>query len=91
LAGKDVAIVKEVDAKKEAFPGEAAWQVIAGAEKVYVAAGKKIIEFAPATADKEVMIKKITGPSGNLRAPTLRLGRIFYIGFHPEMYEKITG
>ncbi len=80
-----------MDAKKEAYPGEAAWQVIAGAEKVYVAAGKKIIEFAPATADKEVMIKKITGPSGNLRAPTLRLGKTFYVGFHPEMYEKITG
>jgi hypothetical protein len=68
-----------------------AWQVIAGAEKVYVAAGKKIIEFDPAGVDKEVMLKKITGPSGNLRAPALRLGNIFYIGFHPEMYNKITG
>ena len=80
-----------MDAKKEAYPGEAAWQIIAGAEKVYVAAGKKIIEFAPAAADKEVMLQKITGPSGNLRAPTLRRGKIVYIGFHPEMYEKITG
>jgi len=80
----------EVDAKKEAFPGEAAWQVIAGAEKVYVAAGKKILEFTPATADKELMLKKITGPSGNLRAPALRRGKIFYIGFHPEMYEMLA-
>jgi hypothetical protein len=80
-----------VDAKKESFSGEAAWQVIAGAEKVYVAAGKKIIEFDPADADKEAMLKKITGPSGNLRAPTLRLGKVFCIGFHPEMYEKIMG
>ena len=67
----------EVDAKKEAFPGEAAWQVIAGAEKVYVAAGKKILEFTPASGDKELMLKKITGPSGNLRAPTLRRGKTF--------------
>ncbi len=89
--GKNVSIVKEVDAKKEAYPGEAAWQVIAGAEKVYVAAGKKIIEFDPAGADKGLMLKKITGPSGNLRAPALRLGKVFYIGFHPEMYEKMTG
>jgi len=80
----------EVDAKKEAFPGEAAWQVIAGAEKVYVAAGKRILEFTPATADKELMLKKITGPSGNLRAPALRRGKIFYIGFHPEMYEMLA-
>ena len=80
----------EVDAKKEAFPGEAAWQVIAGAEKVYVAAGKKIVEFTPASADKELMLKKITGPSGNLRAPSLRRGKIFYIGFHPELYEMLA-
>jgi hypothetical protein len=80
-----------VDAKKESFPGEAAWQVIAGADKVYVAVGKKIIEFNPAAADRELMMKKITGPSGNLRAPTLRLGQTFYIGFHPEMYKKIKG
>lgn len=79
-----------MDAKKEAFSGEAAWQVIAGAEKVYVAVGKKILDFDPSRADKDIMLKKITGPSGNLRAPTLRLGKVFYIGFHPEMYEKIS-
>lgn len=89
--GKNVSIVKEVDAKKQTYPGEAAWQVIADAEKVYVAAGKKILEFDPAGADKEAMLKKMTGPSGNLRAPTLRQGKVFYIGFHPEMYAKIVG
>jgi hypothetical protein len=85
-----VSIDIEVDAKRQVFPGEAAWQVIAEAEKVYVASGKKIIQFDPADADKQVMLKKITGPSGNLRAPTLRFGKIFFIGFHPQMYDNIT-
>lgn len=89
--GKNVSIKNETDAKKQAFPGDTAWQVIADAEKVYVASGKKIIEFQPGEVDKEVMLKKITGPSGNLRAPALRLGNIFYIGFHPGMYEKMLG
>lgn len=57
---------------------------------MYVAAGKKVIEFVPAATEKDVMLKKITGPSGNLRAPTLRLGNVFYVGFHPEMYGMIT-
>jgi len=26
------------------------------------------------------------GPSGNLRAPTYRVGRTFVIGFNPELY-----
>lgn len=84
-------IVSEVDARKQSFPGDEAWQVIAGAEKVFVAAGKKIIEFDPTMADKALMQKKITGPSGNLRAPTLRLGKVFYVGFHPEMFERFVG
>ncbi len=64
--------------------------MIADAEKVYVAAGKKIIDFDPAIADKQLMLKKIIGPSGNLRAPAIRVGKVFYIGFHPEMYEMIV-
>ena len=83
-------IVEEVDAKKVSYQGDLAWQVIAGAEKVFVASGKKIIEFAPATADREAMLKKITGPSGNLRAPTLKRGGLFFIGYTPELYELAT-
>lgn len=84
-------IATEVDAKKQSFQGDTAWQVIAAADKVFVAAGKKVIEFDPTTADKQLMQKKITGPGGNLRAPTLRLGKVFYVGFHPEMYQRIVG
>ncbi len=36
------------------------------------------------------MLAKITGPSGNLRAPALRRGKVFYIGFHPAMYEELA-
>ncbi len=28
------------------------------------------------------------GPSGNLRAPTFRLGNHYLVGFNPEMYEQ---
>lgn len=64
--------------------------MIADAKRVFVASGKKIIEFAPAGADKETLLKKIIGPSGNLRAPTLRKGDVFYIGYNPDLYEKIV-
>lgn len=80
----------EVNAKQEIFNGEEAWGVIAGASKVYVASGKKIIEFDPATADKEEMLKKITGRTGNLRAPALKRGNTFYIGYNVEMYDSLS-
>lgn len=75
-----------MNAKKHTYSGEKAWELVAGSRKVYVASGKKIIEFDPATADKEEMLKLITGRSGNLRAPTVKRGNNFYIGFNADMY-----
>jgi len=54
-----------------------------------VASGKKIVEFEPDTANKEDMLKKITGRTGNLRAPTLKCGNIFYVGYNTDMYEQL--
>lgn len=89
MAGGKAQIKEEVDAKKRSYPQEDAWQVIAGADKVVVAVGKKTVEFDPKSADREEMLKKITGPSGNLRAPTLKIGRVYYVGFHPQLYEGL--
>ncbi len=86
---KGFSIKTDVNAKTQPLPDEKAWQLIADANKVYVASGSKIIEFDPATADKTAMLKLITGRSGNLRAPSLKLGNDFYIGYNTEMYEQI--
>lgn len=82
-------IAVEEDARKKSYPGEAAWQLLAEGEKVYVAVGRKVEEFNPATADRELFLKKVVGPSGNLRAPTLRAGQVFYVGYHPELYKNL--
>jgi len=86
---KGISVESEVNAKSEAFNGAEAWNLIAAADKVYVASGKNIIEFNPATADKEEMLQKITGRTGNLRAPALKRGNIFYIGFNTAMYDQL--
>ena len=82
-------IAVEEDAKKHSYPGEAAWQLLVEAKKVYVAVGKKVMEFDPTTADRDLFLKKVIGPSGNLRAPALRVGKVFYIGYHPDMYKNL--
>ncbi len=63
--------------------------MVAGAAKIYVASGKKTLEFDPATASKEELLKKITGRTGNLRAPTLKVGDTFFVGFNAEIYEEL--
>lgn len=89
MSEKKVEIAVEEDARKQSYPGEAAWQLLSGAEKVYVAVGRNVEEFDPATVDRDLLLKKVMGPSGNLRAPTLRQGRVMYVGFHPEMYASL--
>lgn len=87
LEEKNILIKTEVNAKNQIYAGEEAWNVIAGAETIYVANGRNIIEFCPATADKDELLKKITGRTGNLRAPTLKSGGVFYIGYNDDMYK----
>lgn len=83
-------IAVEEDARKKTYPGEAAWQVLAEGEKVVVAVGKKVMEFDPRAADRQLLLSKVIGPSGTLRAPTLRRGKVVYVGYHPEMYENLV-
>lgn len=86
---KNVAIETEVDAKKETFMDEDVWKLVQNAEKIVVASGQKTLEYAPGLADKEELLKKITGRTGNLRAPTLKIGNVYYVGFNVGMYENL--
>ena len=54
-----------------------------------MASGRKILEYVPKDADKEEMLGKVSGRTGNLRAPSLRIGDTYYIGFNQELYEMI--
>lgn len=80
---------EEVDAKKEVITSEDVWPVLSAAETVYIASGKKTLEFTPSNNNKDELIKKATGRTGNLRAPTVRRGELLYVGFNQEMYNKL--
>ena len=53
--------------------------------------GKKRQEWNPNSDDKATILKDVIGPSGNLRAPTWRIGNEFVVGFNPELYEEVFG
>jgi hypothetical protein len=80
-----------VDAKKERIGEKAAVALARTAHKVVVARGKKVLSFdmrkdPPAAAGLAAVIM---GPSGNLRAPTLRIGTTLVVGFHEEAYDGL--
>ncbi len=80
---------EEVNAAKDTLKRDQVWDILADAEKIYVTAGKKIIEFEPESARKEDLLKRATGRTGNLRAPTLKRDGIYYIGYNDELYETL--
>ncbi len=51
-----------------------------------MAKGKKVQRFTEVAQHKEAILKGAMGPSGNLRAPTLRSGNDVVIGFNDELY-----
>lgn len=76
------------DAGKQRFDADQAWELLKEAESVTIAKGKKFQKFVPATDGREAVLKGAMGPSGNLRAPTYRVGKAFVIGFNPELYDQ---
>ena len=66
---------------------------MAEAQKLYAARGKKVVEVDLRSTDltQQELKKLVLGPTGNLRAPTLRKGKTLIVGFHPEMYADVFG
>jgi arsenate reductase-like glutaredoxin family protein len=62
-------------------------------KEVYAAKGKKVVRF-DLKKDKpgdDELAKVLLGPTGNLRAPALRMGKTLVVGFDTETYERVFG
>jgi hypothetical protein len=59
---------------------------------VIVAKGKKVQVFdMTAPPDDDTLVSAMLGPTGNLRAPTLRRGNTLLVGFGEPAYEQELG
>ena len=88
---KGVILDQVVEARKEKIDGDTAWKLLSGAKKLVVGRGKKSVVFDPATDDREEILKVCTGRTGNLRAPTLKIGDLILVGYNDEMYATYLG
>ena len=61
------------------------------ASKVIVAKGKKVSEFSPAGKAPKACVDAMLGPTGNLRAPCLKVGKTLVVGFNAEAYSEVLG
>lgn len=81
------------DASKERQGPEAALKLARAVDRVVVAKGQKVVIFDMRTdaPDDDALLAHLLGPSGNLRAPTLRRGKTLLVGFNDEAYARELG
>lgn len=60
---------------------------------MYAAKGKKVVQvdLKKDELSTEEQLKLVLGPTGNLRAPTLKVGKKLVVGFNEDMYTDVLG
>lgn len=79
------------DARKETITGQRALELVRDVDELYAARGKKVV-YLDLKRDKpnaDTLAALLIGPTGNLRAPTLRKGRTLIVGFDEATYRKL--
>ena len=86
-------MTEEVDAKKATIKGDAALRVLEGVDEVYAAKGKQVVhlDLRRSKPPRAELLGVLLGPTGHLRAPTLRKGRTLIVGFDEATYKRLLG
>jgi hypothetical protein len=64
-------------------------ELAANASTVIVCKGKKVTTFEVAGPPGDDIVDAMLGPTGNLRAPALRVGKTVLVGFNEEQYQGV--
>ena len=61
------------------------------ADTIFAAKGKRVvhIDLRKDKPDRDALLGVLLGPTGNLRAPTVRIGRTLLVGFDEGMYKSL--
>lgn len=91
LADKRIETVELVDARKTRLTLKDAHRLLEGMDQLIAAKGKKVerVDLRAGRPDKATLERLMLGPTGNLRAPTLKVGRTLLIGFDEATYKAV--
>jgi hypothetical protein len=88
LIAKARTTVREtVDAKQKRFGAKDLPALFRGARRITVCKGARVTVLAPDALDPALLL----GPTGNLRAPTARVGKDWYVGFGEATWKALLG
>ena len=86
-------VTLRTDARKERLGPDDAIKLTQEVSEIIAAKGKKTVRYnlAKDKPSRNDLLAIMIGPSGNLRAPTLRKGKKLIIGFDPLAYSEVLG
>lgn len=93
LAKKKIETEELVDARKTRLKLKDAYLLLEGMDALVAAKGKRVerVDLRAGRPDKATLERLMLGPTGNLRAPTLKVGRTLLIGFDEATYKTVLG
>ena len=65
--------------------------MLKSASKLIAIKGKKITEFDVKGSVSQDAVQAMLGPTGNMRAPTLKVGKSLLVGFNEEVFSQKFG
>ena len=86
---RSVGIEETVPASRK-LGAERALELILEAKQITIAKGKKLDVFEGGAATDEI-VTKMLGSTGNLRAPTIKVGERVVVGFNEDVYRDVFG
>ncbi len=80
-----------MDARKTTLKEREALSLAQNVDEIYASKGKQVVhlDLKQDRPDKAALLAVLLGPTGNLRAPTLRSGRTLLVGFDEASYTKV--
>lgn len=91
LADHNIAVKTQVDARKTPLVDADALELVRQVNQIYVTRGTKVVhlDLKRDQPDDAAILALLIGPSGKLRAPTLKLGKTLVVGFDQATYEQV--
>lgn len=93
MAQRGLAAREVVDARKTKIGKPQLAALLRGSNLVVASKGARSVDFnlRKDPPVEKVLYENLIGPTGNLRAPALRLGKTLVVGFHEERWKSLLG
>ena len=91
LEERGMAAKEVVDARKVKLGKREIAAILRGTSKVYAMRGKKSVEFDLKRDPpvEKVLYENLIGPTGSLRAPSVRSGKVLVVGFNEDVWKQV--